>query len=414
MAKAWYQYQFDSGFGTYPDPLPGANYPKPDANFYGIPSGTPITALASGTVTGVRRQPWGPEAWSITVKLDHPINSVATHTAYNYVSSPKVNTGQYVNFGDTLALAGNPYNIGTAFALVDTDVYGTGSKNEPFSGTYVNPALNPVPFLKQINGSENASGNVITVTDFMDSVVDTMSGHPGHDPNIYNFMIAWAQKEGGGITNNAAFNPLNTKEQAPGSTDAGHGIQAYPDDGTGIKATIAALNNGLYGALVHAITTDDLIGLGFDSANNQKLHQMANNIASELMVWAYGHSSLTNTDYEGYVLDIMQLAGISNASIEGGNTESSKIGQSQAAIDAYGNKSLGPDASGLTVQPGSIPNPLGGLDLSGLNNFFSSLTGFFSNPVRLIKILGGAAVVIVGLVLLVRSLMPGVSIGGKA
>lgn len=410
MAKAWYKYPFDSGFGTYPDPLPGANYPKPDANFSGIPNGTPITALASGTVTGARAQPWGPEAYSITVKLDKPLNSVATHMAYNYVGKPQVSVGQRVGVGTTLAPSGNPYGIGTAFALIDTDVYGTGSKNEPFSGTYVNPALSPVSFLKSIQGG-NVSGDIITVTDFMDEVVDTMSGHPGHDPNIYNFMIAWAQKEGGGITNNAAFNPLNTKQQAAGSTDAGHGIQAYPDDGTGIKATIAALNNGLYGALVHALNTDDLIGLGFNSANNQKLHQMANNIAAELMVWAYGHSSLTDSNYEGYVLDIMQLAGISNASIQGGNVESSKTGQSQAAIDAYGQKSLGPDASGLTVQ-GAEQNASNALN--GLNNFFSALQGFFSNPVRLIKILGGAALVIVGLVLLVRSLMPGVSIGGKA
>src|SRR5258708_1935880 len=92
---AWYQYQYDSNFGFYPDPV--GPYAKPDANFYNIPNGTPITALASGTVTSVRRQPWGPLAYSVTIKMDNAWNSVARYTAYNYVSSPTVSVGQHIN-----------------------------------------------------------------------------------------------------------------------------------------------------------------------------------------------------------------------------------------------------------------------------------------------------------------------------
>jgi hypothetical protein len=163
MQAPWYSYTYDQNFGTYPDPLPGANYPKPDTNFYGIPDGTAITALASGTVTGVRRMPWSPLAYSVTVQMDQPFNSVAKYTAYNYVSNPTVSVGQHVNVGDTLAFSGNPYNIGTAFALVDTPIYGTGSSNEPFSGNYVNPALNPVPFLQSILPNGGGGGSLTTV-----------------------------------------------------------------------------------------------------------------------------------------------------------------------------------------------------------------------------------------------------------
>lgn len=160
MAKPWYTYPYDRNFGFYPDPV--GLYPKPDANV-DAPAGTPITALASGIVTGARAQPWGPLAYSITVKLDQPINPIATHMAYNYVESPQVSVGQHVDVGDVLATAGNPYGIATAFALSDADVYGTATKNEPFTGRYVNPLLSPLPFLDSIQqnapgSSTNASG----------------------------------------------------------------------------------------------------------------------------------------------------------------------------------------------------------------------------------------------------------------
>lgn len=176
---AWYQYQYDSGFGSYPDPV--GNYPKPDANFYGIPNGTPITALASGTVTSVRRQPWGPLAYSVTVKFDNAWNNIAQYYAVNYVSSPNVHVGQHVNVGDTLAYSGNPYNIGTAFALSDSPVYGTSTANEPFSGTYVNPALNPVPFLQTVL-PQGGQGGVLT-TYMNNSLQNENNGNSGATGN---------------------------------------------------------------------------------------------------------------------------------------------------------------------------------------------------------------------------------------
>lgn len=147
MSKPWYTYPRIDNFGQYPDPV--GLYAKPDSNI-DCPAGTPITALASGIVTGGRRQPWGPLAWSITIKLDEPLNVVATHMAYNYVESPRVSVGQRVSQGEILAEAGNPYGVGTAFALCDSDLYGTPTVNSPFTGRYINPLLNPVPFLDSL------------------------------------------------------------------------------------------------------------------------------------------------------------------------------------------------------------------------------------------------------------------------
>jgi hypothetical protein len=412
VAKAWYQYPFDSGFGTYPDPLPGANYPKPDANFAGIPNGTPITALAAGVVTGARAQPWGPEAYSITVKLDKPLNSVATHMAYNYVGKPQVSVGQRVGVGTTLAKSGNPYNIGTAFAFIDTDVYGTGSKNEPFTGTYVNHELSPIAFLKSIQGG-NVAASDITLGQWADATIDqlrnsqSISNLLGAQPsqNIKNFFVAWAHVEGGSQTNQCHFNPLNTMQEEQGATQcsgAMPGIKAYPDSQTGTNATLDALANGNYGALLNALVTNDEANLGFLG------HPMAQNVAEDLSVWVAGRR---NPIKASYIFNIMADAGISHASISGVKTVSGIPGAQQDQINSWRNVVIGQGAAPQDSVP-PFQNPLG--DLSGLNNFFSALQTFFSNPVRLIKILGGAVMIIAGLVLLVRSLMPGISIGGKA
>lgn len=168
MQAPWYSYPHDNAFGEYPDPV--GNYAKPDANFYGIPNNTPITALASGIVTSVRRQPWGAAAYSITVHMDNAWNSVARYSAYNYVNNPVVFPGQHIQAGQTLAFSGNIYNIGTAFAFTDSPIYGTGSANEPFSGSYINPALSPVNFLNSINGGSFVNqGGGDSLTQFLNN-----------------------------------------------------------------------------------------------------------------------------------------------------------------------------------------------------------------------------------------------------
>lgn len=176
MSKPWYAYPRIDNFGQYPDPV--GLYAKPDSNI-DCPPGTPITALASGTVSGARLQPWGPLAWSITVKLDQPVNAVATHMAYNYVSNPKVSVGQRVSEGEELAQAGNPYGIGTAFALCDSDLYGTPTKNSPFRGRYINPALNPVPFLDSLPGSQESTPARPQTNNILAKIAETVLSEVG-------------------------------------------------------------------------------------------------------------------------------------------------------------------------------------------------------------------------------------------
>lgn len=211
-------------------------------------------------------------------------------------------------------------------------------------------------------------------------VSDITSANFSQPQEVHNFMIGWSQAEGGGITNKATFNPLNTERVETGSVNfstgkAGSGVQAYPDNGAGIKATVDALQNGLYGALVNALKTGDLIGLGFTARGAPSFsHKMSRNIASELSTWG-GHGGQLDNAGQQYVLGIMHLAGIPNPTIEGGTISGSQAGQSQSAIDAYGNKVLGVDTVGQTLG-GAISNGLG-FTLWPTNDIIKVVAGTF-------------------------------------
>lgn len=236
----------------------------------------------------------------------------------------------------------------------------------------------------------------IIVRAFMDQVLMDLRGGSVASQNIINFMIAWAHLEGGGQTNNAKFNPLNTKQQEPGSTDAGHGIQAYPDDKTGIKATENALTNGRYGALVNALKTNDEINLGFTKRGAPSFsHMMARNIAQELSVWS-GHAGLLDINAQQYILTLMHMAGIPNPEIEGGTSSGSQNGATQAEIDGWGNVSLGPDTSGITV---------GGAAQQGINPWSWQ---------DVIKVALGALMLLTGLVLFIKAEFPSSGIAKTA
>jgi hypothetical protein len=234
---------------------------------------------------------------------------------------------------------------------------------------------------------------------FMDQVLMDMRGGSVASQNIINFMIAWGHLEGGGQTNNAHFNPLNTMQQEKGSVNfstgnPGSGVQSYPDDKTGIKATEDALNNGHYGALVHALTTNDEINLGFTRRGSPSFaNMMARNIATELSTWS-GHGGLLDLAAQQYILNLMHSAGIPNASIEGGNASGSNSATPQATIDSWGNVSLGQDTTGITV----------GGTISNLTGTGSALSLWTSNDV--IKVALGVLMLLIGAVLFIKAEMP--------
>lgn len=76
-------------------------------------------------------------------------------------------------------------------------------------------------------------------------------GAPVTGANIRS-IEAWAQREGGGGTNN----PLNTTQPMPGSTTFNSvGVQNYSSANQGANATIITLENGLYGDILGALKT---------------------------------------------------------------------------------------------------------------------------------------------------------------
>jgi hypothetical protein len=70
-----------------------------------------------------------------------------------------------------------------------------------------------------------------------------------------NAVTAWELREGGGFGNQAAGNPLNVNPP-PGTPWPGYhaiGAWAFPDAATGLRYTVATLNNGYYPGILAAL-----------------------------------------------------------------------------------------------------------------------------------------------------------------
>lgn len=82
-----------------------------------------------------------------------------------------------------------------------------------------------------------------------------------------NAVVAWIAFEHGWHWTGAGNNPLNTTQDMPGSTAINAvGVKAYPDEGTGLTATLDTLNNGRYGAIIDALRAGDVSALWQDPA----------------------------------------------------------------------------------------------------------------------------------------------------
>src|SRR6266567_153601 len=117
----WYTFPRIDNFGQID---PEGNYWKPDSNVQ-VPGNYPITALLPGTVTSVQQTSWGQTV--VTVKLDSPLNSLATHAVYQHMSSATVRVGQHVNGGDLIGYNNPSGQVPLGFGLYSGDVYGSGS-----------------------------------------------------------------------------------------------------------------------------------------------------------------------------------------------------------------------------------------------------------------------------------------------
>jgi hypothetical protein len=68
-------------------------------------------------------------------------------------------------------------------------------------------------------------------------------------------VLEWEAREGGGFGNQAHYNPLNVNP-GPGAGWPGYsaiGAWAFPDAQTGLRYTVATLNNGYYGGVLAAL-----------------------------------------------------------------------------------------------------------------------------------------------------------------
>lgn len=155
--KPWWDFSRIDNFGTKD---PQGNYWKPDTNVQ-IPGNYPVTAILPGTVTSVQRTGFGQT--TITIRLDRPLNTLATHTFYEHLSSGTVREGQHVSQFDLIGYNNPAGSVPLGFGFYSGDVYGSGTAWTTLQND-LKPGgaglLNPVAFLNAARGGSipNSSG----------------------------------------------------------------------------------------------------------------------------------------------------------------------------------------------------------------------------------------------------------------
>lgn len=171
----WYTFPRIDNFGQID---PEGPYYKPDSNIQ-IPGGYPVTALLPGTVTAVAWTSWGQTV--VTVALDSPLNSLATHTFYEHMSSATVRMGQHVSFGDLLGYNNPAGQVPLGFGLYSGDVYGSGSAWTTLQND-LKPGgaglLNPVSLLDAFASGKGVGGYTGPVTLGASTTVTPPTGNP--------------------------------------------------------------------------------------------------------------------------------------------------------------------------------------------------------------------------------------------
>lgn len=121
QTQPWWDYPRIDNFGQQD---PQGSYWKPDSNIE-IPGGYPVAALLPGTVSNVQTTSWGQTV--VTIALDNPLNSEATHTFYEHLSQASVVAGNHVNAGDIIGYNNPAGQVPLGFGLYSGDTYGSGS-----------------------------------------------------------------------------------------------------------------------------------------------------------------------------------------------------------------------------------------------------------------------------------------------
>lgn len=156
MSAPWYTFPRIDNFGQVD---PQGKFWKPDSNIQ-LPGYYPITALNSGVVTSVQNSSFGGQT-VVTIKLDQPLNSLATHEFYEHMSSSTVSVGSVVNAGQVIGYNNPPGAVPLGFGLYPGDVYGQGPswlQDQADLAPWGANLLNPVSLLNA--ASSSAGGQV--------------------------------------------------------------------------------------------------------------------------------------------------------------------------------------------------------------------------------------------------------------
>lgn len=120
-------------------------------------------------------------------------------------------------------------------------------------------------------------------------------GNPSPSAVCVNFVHAWEEMESGAEDFSPAnWNPLNTTQRMPGSTNFNSaGVQNFTDYNEGIQANSIVLRNGLYPTLLHVL-----------GGNGNPLTDSPELIAEDLSVWVSGRRTPVDVSYVNGIIQI--------------------------------------------------------------------------------------------------------------
>lgn len=154
---------------------PQGRYWKPDSNIQ-LPGLYPITALLSGIVTSVQNTSFGQNV--VTIRLDSPLNNLATHTFYEHMSSTTVQVGQHVSAGTLIGYNNPQGQVPLGFGLYSGDTYGSGSAWQTLQNDLCPGCANLLNPTKLLNAAKSGTLPQSGGNSFLSSFLNTGSSNP--------------------------------------------------------------------------------------------------------------------------------------------------------------------------------------------------------------------------------------------
>jgi murein DD-endopeptidase MepM/ murein hydrolase activator NlpD len=213
---------------------------------------TPVLAAASGHIE-IHHDPNGFGPDYAVLMLDTPIKG-NTGIYYGHVA-PDVADGTHVDAGQQIAHTqpGGP-QAGNATQDGWLEMGFWGPKGPTGDGAAMHEILGSAGTGSPTSGPQPSGGVAAggSIKDFATAVLTQL----GITPTAENVkaIAAWQRAEGG----SAAFNPLNTTQDAQGATAVNSvGVKNYTSFDQGVQATVQTLQNGSYQPILNALKSGD-------------------------------------------------------------------------------------------------------------------------------------------------------------